>query len=179
MSGFLLHLSFCSGCLLPSWPPSSPVASSSSLFQRTLSLRVCLSLFSPFLPILFLLALRLYSISDLRCLSFCLAVQTVADLVALLIHSKVGQSLQEDLRQPNFVLKASPVSQDITGDPPSPPPARPSLHFLLLFFPNFLQILQKNIYIRTVLWWKSWTLLKSDVVNNSFWCHFNIFGTKM
>lgn len=55
-----------------------------------------------------------------------LAVQTAADSALLLIHSKVGQSLGQwflfFFRRQNFVLKASPVSQGITGDPPSPRP---------------------------------------------------------
>lgn len=47
---------------------------------------LCLTLFLT----LILLSFSVYSIFDLRCLSYCLAVQTVADLVVLLIHSKVG-----------------------------------------------------------------------------------------
>lgn len=39
-------------------------------------------------------------------------------LVVLLIHSKVGSSLQEVFRKLNFVLKVALVSQDITSDPP-------------------------------------------------------------
>lgn len=140
MSGFLFRLSFCSGPLLSllrwtSWPPSSPVPPLLSPLSVD-SFSACLPL-----PVL-TLPLRLIPARFASILYFWPSLSLLLSggpdssrLVVLLIHSKVGQSLQEDLRQPNFVLKASPVSQDITGDPPSPPPARPSLHFLLLFSP--------------------------------------------
>lgn len=93
-------------------------------------------------PILFLLSLRVTASPHLplrlvpaSCVSplfltfavspSCLAIQTAADSAVLLIHSKVGQSLGQCFfffRRQNFVLKASAVSQDITGDPPSPRP---------------------------------------------------------
>lgn len=55
-------------------------------------------------------------------------------LVALLIHTKVGSSLQEDFRQLNFVFNAALMSQDIMSDQPSALPRRILIQFLLFWW---------------------------------------------
>lgn len=51
--------------------------------------------------------------------------------MVLLIHAKVGSSLQEDFRQLNFVFNAALMSQDIMSDQPSALPRRILIQFLL------------------------------------------------